>query len=155
MTGKIIHVHQVQWFIDFHHHYQLQFIHPAPGNLCYYIAHLTTHFTSGKSMCNYISGVWFLHKQLGLAQEALDSFPITSLLRTADLTMQAHPLHHLPVLPYLICQLYLLPSTLGPLGPAMKVCLAFRLFAMLRQSKLAPSLLHHFDSSGHTCRGIY
>ena len=50
------------------------------------ITHLTTQFTSSKSTHNSVSRVHFLHNQLGLTPEVLDSFLVTSLLRVADLT---------------------------------------------------------------------
>ena len=48
--------------------------------------------------------------------------------------------------------LCLLISTLGPLGPSMRVCLTFVFFALLKQSNMAPTSPSAFDSSRHTCR---
>ena len=45
-----------------------------PGMTANYITHLSSIFTSPKSMRNYVSGVLCLHKQLSLAPEAFDSF---------------------------------------------------------------------------------
>ena len=85
--------------------------------------------------------------------EALDSFPVTSLVRVVDLIMWTPLLGHLPIIPHLFRQLCLLSSSLGPLGPAMRVCLAFGFFVIVRQSKLVHTMAHHFNPSWHTCRG--
>ena len=45
------------------------------------------------------------------------------------------------------------PPVSASWGPAIKVCLAFGLFAMLRQSNLAPPMHKLFDPSRHTCQG--
>ena len=50
-------------------------------------------------------GVRFLHKELGLAAEVLDSFPIISLLQVADLTMRPHHSATYLCLPHLLSQL--------------------------------------------------
>ena len=77
-----------------------QLFNESSALLCYYIAHLTRQFLSSKSIINYISMVRFLHKQLGLTQEAIDAFPITSLLSTP-------PLRCPPILPHLLHRLCL------------------------------------------------
>ena len=76
-------LHQAQAFIQFCDHYRLPFINPEVATICYYITHFTTTFSSSKSVLNYInyiSRVRFLHKQLGLGPEALDSFSVQCLL---------------------------------------------------------------------------
>ena len=75
-----------------------------------------------------------MHRELGLILEALDSFPVASLLRAADITMQVPPLRRLPILPPLFHQCCLLSSSLGVLGPSIQVCLTFGFFRMLHQS---------------------
>ena len=105
------------------HSYGFNFINPSPSTLSHYITHLSATFTSSMSIRNYVSMVQFLHKQLGLAPEALDSFPVSSLLRVADLTMRYPPLRWLPILPHLLTQLCQLSTSLGSMGPAMKVWL--------------------------------
>ena len=67
--------------------------------LLHHVTYITSHFQSPKSIHNYISGVTFLHRQLGLTSEAIDSFSIISLLHTADITHYVHtttqaPTHH-------------------------------------------------------------
>ena len=137
----------------FFHHYHLQFIHPSSATVCYYITHLTYQFKSSKRMHNYISGVRFLHKQLGLAPEALDSVPVALLLRATGITIRTLPLRHIPILPDLLLHLCALISSLEPFGPAMLVCRAFSLLAVLLQSDLAPAPQRQFVSSQHTCQG--
>ena len=100
------HIRQAKCYIDFCNHYQPQFLHSPSATIRYYITHITSHFTSSKSICNYVSRVQLLHSQLSLIPEALDTFPITSLLREADLTMRTPPLHHLPS-----CLIYFINST--------------------------------------------
>ena len=110
------HFHQAQSFIPVCDQYHLSFINSAISTMCYYITHLSSKFTSAKCVWNYVSRVRFLHMQLGLASEALDSFPVSSLLRTVDLTMRTLP-RLLPILPHLLTQLCHLLSSLGSLGP--------------------------------------
>ena len=78
---------------------------------------------------------------------------MSCLLRAADFSMQTSPLQCLPILPPLLHQLCHLTHSLGALGPALRVCLTFGFFAMLRQSNLAPPSDTLFDPSRHTCRG--
>ena len=99
------HFHQAQVFICFCDHYQLSFIDRAISTMCYYIIHLSSKFTSSKSVRNYISRVKFLHKQLGLGLEVLNRFPVASLLRAEELTMRTIPIHQRPILPHLLTQL--------------------------------------------------
>ena len=89
-------VQQASTFIKFCDHYHLPFINPSMSTICCYITHLTHHFKSSASVRNYLSGVRFLHKQLGLTTESLDSFPVTSLLRAARITMRTPPLGGCP-----------------------------------------------------------
>ena len=116
----------------------LQSSKPSSATLCYYITLLTHQFQSPKSIHNYISKIRFLHKQLRLTLEAIDSAPLISLLKAADIIMRTSLLRHLHIRPDLLHHLYLLTTSLRPLGSAMKVCLAFGFFAMLRQSNLTP-----------------
>ena len=74
-------------------------------------------------------------------------------IKPADITMCIPPLRCLPVLPDLLQKLCLLSSSLGPIGLAMWVCLAFGFFGILRQCNLAPHSSTQFDPSRHTCRG--
>ena len=69
-----------------------------------------------KSVRNYISGVYFLHKQLGREAVAMDSVPVTSLLQAAELSMRTQQLRHLPILPNLLHQLCSLVDNLRQLG---------------------------------------
>ena len=141
--GTTNHVWQSDCFIKLCYNYRLSFINPVPSTLCYYITHLSATFRSSKSVRNYESGVLFLHKEPGLAPEALDSFPVSSLPYAADLTMRSLPLCQLPIILHLLTQLCKLSTSLGSLGPPMKVCLTFGFLAMLRQSNLAPLLCKH------------
>ena len=122
---KVNHLHQTNCFMEFCDHYHLHCIHPSATTLCYYITHLTHQFNSSKSMLNYISGVKFLNKQLGLIPKALTSFPVISLFRATDITMCTPPLRCLPILPKLLHCLRVLTISLGPLGPDMWGYLAF------------------------------
>ena len=67
--------------------------------------------------------------------------------------MRTPPCRQLFIPLYLLHQLCTLTSSLGDLGPAMKMSLCFALFGMFQQSKLAPRSLAAFDISHHTCRG--
>ena len=78
---------QAQPYIRLCDHYQFPFILPSVATMCFYVTHLSTAFSSTRSIRNYISGVRFLHNQLGAAPEAVDSFPVQCLLRIEDLTM--------------------------------------------------------------------
>ena len=110
---KANHLWHANCFMEFCDHNLLQFIHSSatfcysPVNpsergrsrgsmpdwlgyslLIYHISHLPIPIT--KEHPNYISRVRFLHKQLGLTPQALDSFPITPLQRAADITCTHH-----------------------------------------------------------------
>ena len=85
------HARQAYTFIRFCDKYQLPFISPSVSTMCLYITHLSTVFTSSRSVRNYVSGVRFLHKQLSLTPETVESFPVQCLLRAADLTMRTPP----------------------------------------------------------------
>ena len=146
------HLHQVHSFIQFCDNHKLEFINPAPSTLCYYVTSLPTKFTSSKSVRNYASGVRFLHKQLGLALELLDSFPVSYLLRAADHTMRTRPLWCLPILPHFSPSCVSSPPAWVP-GLPMKVCLIFGFLGMLRQSNLASPIATHFDPTRHTFKG--
>ena len=93
------------------------------------------------------------HKELGLNTDAVDSFPVTSLIWAADISMCVSPLRRILILPGLLHQLCLLSYSLGPLGLSMWVCLPFAFFGMLRQSNLAPRTPAQFDASRYTCQG--
>ena len=80
------HARQAQAYIRFCDNYNLQFIYPQVSTI-YYVTHLTTTcFSSAKSIRNYICGVRFLHKQLSLTPEGLDSFPCCVYSRLPILT---------------------------------------------------------------------
>ena len=89
------HLRQVQSFINFRLHNHFQFLIPATPTVFYYVTYLTTKFTSVKSIRNYMSEICQLHKQLGLMSEAVDSFPVVSLLWAADLSLRIPPVCHL------------------------------------------------------------
>ena len=67
--------------------------------------------------------------------------------------MRTPPLCRLPILPVLLHQLSRLATCLGMLGSAMKVCLTYAFFGMLRQSNLTLASLQQFNPSCHTCLG--
>ena len=67
--------------------------------------------------------------------------------------MRMPPLRCLPILPLLLHDVCSITSSLESLGPALQVCLTFRLFPMLRQSNLTPPSASQFDPTRHTCRG--
>ena len=147
------HVRQSDSFIRFCDNYGLE--QGTPFTLTYYITHLSSVFTSPKSMRNYVSRAVFLHKQFGLAPEAFDSFQVSSLLRAADVTMRTLPLHRLPFLPQLLTQLCQLSSSRSSLGPPMRVCLTLGFLSMLRQSSLADvklQILYRYQHHGSICQ---
>ena len=147
------HVRQADIFIRFCGNYGLHFIGTAPSTLAYYITYLSSIFTSPKSMRNYVSRAPFLHKHLDLAPEAFDSIQVHSLLCAADLTMRIPPLRHFPILSLLLTQLCQLLSSLGSLGPSMRLCFIFGFLEMLRQSNLALPSASAFEPTRHSCRG--
>ena len=97
--------------------------------VCYYITYLSQTFTAAKRIRNYFSEVRFLHRQLGLTHEVLDSFAVNCLLHAADLTMSTLLLCHLPIVPTRLNNLCSLTSSISMLGPSMKVCLAVAILA--------------------------
>ena len=146
------HACQVDAVITFCDHYNLDFTNTASSTLCYYIIHLTSIFNSSKSIRNYVSKVRFLHKQLSLVLESLDSFPVSSLLRAADLTMRTALFQHLAFLSHLLTKLCQLSSSLGSLGPPMKFCLTFWFLQLLRQSTVTPPSANTFNPTRNMCR---
>ena len=122
------------------------------STLTYYIAFLTKKFNSARSVRNYISGIRTLHKQMCLDPPSLNSFPVHTLLRAADLSMRTPPNRRLPITPRLLAQLCELCKEIGAIGPSLRVALTFGFFGMLRQSNLAPASMSEFDPTRHTCR---
>ena len=55
------HLSQAQLFMQFSHHYDLQFLNLSAATLCYYITFVSYCFFSATCVCNYVSGVRFLH----------------------------------------------------------------------------------------------
>ena len=150
------HLQSASTYINFCDNCHLPFINPPLSIITCYITYLTQKFCS-HSVRSYVSRVRFFHKELGLIPDFLDSFPIATLLRAADITMWVPstppPPPCLPVLPPLLHQLGQLSSSLGALGPSTRVCLTFGFFGMLCQSILAPATPTQFDKSRHTCCG--
>ena len=81
------HTLQAESFIQFCDHYHLRFLNPDISTVCLYITHLTCHFSSGHSICNYVSRVRTLHKEIGLTPVTLESFQVSCLLWAADISM--------------------------------------------------------------------
>ena len=119
------HLRQASVFIHFCDNAQCQFIHPSISTVCMFITHLTNCFQSSSSVKNYVSGIRVLHRELDLSLAALDSFQVHSLLRAADISMRIPLLRRLLILSDLLHCLCLLTSSLGPLGPSMRVCFMF------------------------------
>ena len=84
--------------------------HKSP--LLLYHLCVTAHCSS-KSVRNNVSGVRFLHKQVGLAPEVLDSLPVACQLRSVDLSMCTS---HTGGSPELLHSLCLLTISLGYWG---------------------------------------
>ena len=126
---------------------------PDISTVCIYIIHLDCHFSSTHSICNYVSRVRTLHKEMGLTPPTLESFHVSSLFWAANISMRMPPLQCLPILPPLLRRLCSITSSRGSLSSALWVCLTFGSFAMLRQSNLVPLSAAQFDPSRHTCRG--
>ena len=93
-----------------------------------------------------------LHIQLALNPKALDSFPVKALLRATDRTMQTPPVRHLHILQKTLTQMCQLPSSLSALAQAMRVCLTFGFFGMIRQTNLAPASSATFDPACQACQ---
>ena len=101
---------------------------------------------------NYVSGVMILHKELGLTPAALESFQVSCMLRQPASACTCHPCDVFP-------SYSAAPSPLlHHLHPGLpRSCLVavshLWVFAMLRQSNLAPHFASHFDLTRHTCSG--
>ena len=115
------HLRQARSYLDFCKHYHLTLFNLSLSPLCCYITFVTHRFTLASSIGNYVSGVTFVHKELGLQAQELHSFPVSCMLKVPDLTMQVQPLHLLPILPGLLHQLCSLADDLGPIALAMKI----------------------------------
>ena len=118
------HLNQVSLFIYFFQHYHLQFLNPSASTLCHYITFLMQRVISPKNMRNCVSGIMFLHREIGLTPAALGSFQVTCTLRAADLIKRTSLHQYLPVLSHLIQWLCTLSSSVGDLGPTMKKCVS-------------------------------
>lgn len=104
-------------------------------------------------MNNYISGVRFLHKVVGVEAPALLCFNLALTLRASRLMLRRPPHRKLPFTLSTLQQLCHMCDILNPFGVVMKVAILFGFFGMLRQSNLAPRSQGTFDPSRHTCRG--
>ena len=144
---------QARLYTQFCEHYGFIAVNPAVSTLTYYITHLAGRFKSSTSVRNYVSGINTMHKQVGLQVPALQSFPVTTLLRAVDLSLRTPPHRRLPITPSLLHKLCKLCDCIGQFGVVLKVALTFGYFGMLRQSNLAPRRASQFDKSRHTCRG--
>ena len=147
------HRRQQDSYTAFCEHYGYRPVNPSTSTLAYYITHLANKFTSAASVRNYVSGVAFMHKQLGVEAPAITSFPVTTLLRAVDLTLRTPPQRKQPIYPALLHKLCRLCDMIGTFGVAMKVAITFGFYGMLRQSNLAPRQAADFDRLRHTCRG--
>jgi hypothetical protein len=148
------HWQQADSYSQFCEHYGFQAVNPSTATMTYYITHLATKFTSAASVRNYVSGVAFMHKQLGGQAPAITSFPVTTLLCAVDLSLRTPPQRKQPIYPALLHKLCRLCDLIGSFGVVMKVAITFGFYGMLRQSNLAPRQAADFDLSRHTCRGM-
>jgi hypothetical protein len=74
---------------------------------------LAHRFSSARSVRNYVSGVRFMHKALGLQACPLNSFLLATMLRAEDLTLR-NPSHiKLTITPRLLHKLCLVTFQLG------------------------------------------
>ena len=144
---------QAQKYKRFCQSYHFDWAEPDERALIMYITYLVRGYRSAATVRNYFSGVRFLFKTLGTHPRALDSHKVTWQLRAADLSMRIASQPRLPITPRLLERLCNLCSSLGPLGPSMKVALTFGYFGMFRLSNLAPKSKPDFDFTRHTCRG--
>jgi hypothetical protein len=147
------HIQQAALFRQFCRHYNFNSISPSEEIICKYIAFLTHRFSSARSVRNYLSGVRFMHKTLGLPPPPTDSFPVVTMLRAADLTLRTPPKRMLPINAVLLHKLCQAPRRLGRMGIIIKVAITFAYFGMLRQSNLAPAHGRDWDITRHTSRG--
>ena len=81
------HALQAQSFIQFCDHSHIAFLNPDVSTVCLYITHLTYRFSSARSICNYVSGVRTLHKEVSRILATLESYQVSCLLCVADISM--------------------------------------------------------------------
>ena len=147
------HQRQARLYLQFCQFHHLRAMDPSVSTVCYYITYLSQHFSTSNSIRNYVSGIRHLHRQWDAKFTALDSFPVTCLLRATDMALRKPPHRKAPITPELLNQLVALTPDLGSLGPVMKVALLFGFYGMLRMSNIAPPSQEQFDATRHTCRG--
>ena len=147
------HTQQAALFRHFCHHYSYNPIRPSEPVLCRYIAFLTNRFKSARSVRNYVSGIRFMHKSLGLTPPATDTFQVSTMLRAADIMLRNPPRRVLPITATLLHKLCTLSLSMGDMGLVLRVAMTLGYFGMLRQSNLAPAQAKSWDPSRHTCRG--
>ena len=94
------------FFMDFCHHYGLQFINPANAMVYNYITYLSQRFTAAKSVRNYVSRVRCLHRQLGLTLDASKLSIVHRRSHHEDITTSSTSHHPYPaqqsLLPHLV-----------------------------------------------------
>jgi integrase len=128
-------------------------LNPQVDTLCYYITYLAKHFVSSASVRNYVSGVSYLHKSLGITCAALQAFPVTCILRAVDVALRRPAQQKRPIDPKLLIRLVSLTKYIGAAGPPLKFALILAFFGMLRVSNLAPLSPAALDTSRDISRG--
>ena len=131
------HQHQAAMFIEFCEHYALSAWNPSTATLTYYITYLSQRFSSARSVRNYVSGIRFMHKSLNIKSPALDSFPVSCLLRAVDLSLHTPTCRRLPIIPHLLHQLCQLCDHLAEFGIALKVALTIGFIWHVKAVKLS------------------
>jgi hypothetical protein len=147
------HKRQAELYSQFCQKHRFKELQPSVKTVCMYITYLSRHFTSANSIRNYVSGVRFFHKQLGLECSALDSFQVVCLLRAVDTALRRPPHRMLPITPDLLSKIISTAYKLGSLATVFRVAVLFAYYGFLRVSNVAPPSAALFDSSRHTCRG--
>lgn len=90
------HMTQFATYVSFFQQYGFQVTDPTKKTICLHTAYLTQHFSSPKSVANYVSGTKLMHKVLTIPPPALQSFELTMALCAISITMchvtNLHPL---------------------------------------------------------------
>ena len=81
------HKSQIKAYLLFCNYYNLKDINPTTETICLFVEFLAASVNSPRVIHNYISGVRFLHKLLGLHPDSLYSFDLDLMMRSVTLTL--------------------------------------------------------------------
>ncbi len=143
------HLTMMRKYVTFCISHRVEYIKPTPQTICAYMEHLATHFTSHKSVSNYLSAIKLLHSYVGKKATALDSFEVVLMNRAIRLTMREIPFSRPPITVEMLMDMCHVCERYGKAGTVIKLALQLGFFGFLRGSNLCAPTIKGFDPTRH------